>query len=341
MSGALARRQSTCAPTPSPGPPRACAGRWRGRGRRRRLRRGPHRPRARGAGRGAVRPRGGAVHPDRVDGQRARAAALVGPGQEVLCESRPTSRAPSSAPTVRSSASPCAPGATSAARSTSRRSGRCTPPTWARSSCARPRSRWSTRTTSPGDRCSRSATCRRCALGRAAGLRGAHRRRPDLERPRRHRHPARGVRRGRRRDGGLPVQGARRAGRLADGRLGRGDRARRGCGASGWAAGCARSACSPPPALHALDHHLERLAEDHAHAALLAQACGVDPAARDQHRGRRRPDAAGFVARPASRGAGRGGRPARGRLLTHLDVDRAAVEQAAGVLGEDPKRYPG
>src|SRR3954453_1118110 len=29
--------------------------------------------------------------------------------------------------------------------------------------------------------------------------------------------------------------------------------------------------------LHALDHHLERLADDHAHARLLAEACGVDP----------------------------------------------------------------
>ena len=30
--------------------------------------------------------------------------------------------------------------------------------------------------------------------------------------------------------------------------------------------------------LHALDHHVERLADDHAHARLLAEACGVDPA---------------------------------------------------------------
>lgn len=33
--------------------------------------------------------------------------------------------------------------------------------------------------------------------------------------------------------------------------------------------------------LHALDHHLERLADDHAHARLLAEACGVDPATVD------------------------------------------------------------
>ena len=29
--------------------------------------------------------------------------------------------------------------------------------------------------------------------------------------------------------------------------------------------------------LYALDHHVERLAEDHEHARLLAEACGNDP----------------------------------------------------------------
>ena len=55
--------------------------------------------------------------------------------------------------------------------------------------------------------------------------------------------------------------------------------------------------------LHALDHHVERLADDHAHARLLAEACGADPASvRLQHR-RRRP--------PRRRGVRRGrrGRP--------------------------------
>jgi len=33
--------------------------------------------------------------------------------------------------------------------------------------------------------------------------------------------------------------------------------------------------------LHALEHHVDRLAEDHAHARLLAEACGVDPASVD------------------------------------------------------------
>jgi len=35
--------------------------------------------------------------------------------------------------------------------------------------------------------------------------------------------------------------------------------------------------------LYALDHHLERLADDHAHARLIAEACGQDPAAVDSN----------------------------------------------------------
>ena len=86
--------------------------------------------------------------------------------------------------------------------------------------------------------------------------------------------------------------------------------------------------------LHALDHHLERLADDHEHARLLAQACGVDPAGVDTnivvvpH-----DDAAGFVARAAEAGvrvAAVG--PRTVRLVTHLDVDRAAAERAATLL---------
>ena len=88
--------------------------------------------------------------------------------------------------------------------------------------------------------------------------------------------------------------------------------------------------------LHALDHHLERLADDHEHARLLAQACGVDPAGVDTnivvvpH-----DDAAGFVARAAEAGvrvAAVG--PRTVRLVTHLDVDRAAAERAATLLAE-------
>ena len=86
--------------------------------------------------------------------------------------------------------------------------------------------------------------------------------------------------------------------------------------------------------LHALDHHLDRLAEDHAHARLLAEACGVDPAGVDTnivvvpH-----DDAAGFVARAAEAGVRISAvGPRTVRLVTHLDVDHTAAERAASVL---------
>ena len=45
--------------------------------------------------------------------------------------------------------------------------------------------------------------------------------------------------------------------------------------------GCGRSAILAAAGLHALDHHVERLADDHEHARPLAEACGVDPATVD------------------------------------------------------------
>jgi threonine aldolase len=86
--------------------------------------------------------------------------------------------------------------------------------------------------------------------------------------------------------------------------------------------------------LHALDHHVDRLADDHDHARLLAEACGIDPASVDTnivvvpHE-----DAPAFV-----RGAKEEGvlasavGPRTVRLVTHLDVTRADAERAAGVL---------
>ena len=89
--------------------------------------------------------------------------------------------------------------------------------------------------------------------------------------------------------------------------------------------------------LHALDHHVDRLADDHEHARLLAEACGVDPARVETNIVVvPQPDAtatASFVARAAEHGvrvATVG--PTTVRLVTHLDVSRAQVEQAAGVL---------
>ncbi len=86
--------------------------------------------------------------------------------------------------------------------------------------------------------------------------------------------------------------------------------------------------------LHALDHHLERLADDHEHARLLAEACGVDPAGVDTNIVVvPTDDSAGFVARAAEAGVRVGAvGPRTVRLVTHLDVDRAAVEKAAAAL---------
>jgi threonine aldolase len=86
--------------------------------------------------------------------------------------------------------------------------------------------------------------------------------------------------------------------------------------------------------LYALDHHLERLAEDHAHAKLLAERLGVDPATVETNM-----VVVDGVAAPAVAEAAKGegvlvGQvgPRKLRLVTHLDVDRAGVERAADVL---------
>jgi threonine aldolase len=86
--------------------------------------------------------------------------------------------------------------------------------------------------------------------------------------------------------------------------------------------------------LHALDHHVERLAEDHDHARLLAEACGVDPDEVDTNIVVvNRADALDFVAAAREHGvlvSAVG--PTVVRLVTHLDVTRADAEQAAAVL---------
>lgn len=86
--------------------------------------------------------------------------------------------------------------------------------------------------------------------------------------------------------------------------------------------------------LYALDHHLERLAEDHAHARLLAEACGVDPAGVDTNIVvLERADAPAYVAAAAEAGVRVSAvGPTTVRLVTHLDVTRADAERAAAVL---------
>jgi threonine aldolase len=86
--------------------------------------------------------------------------------------------------------------------------------------------------------------------------------------------------------------------------------------------------------LHALDHHVERLAEDHEHARLLAEACGVDPATVETNIVVvPRSDAADFVAAAGDEGVRISAvGPAVVRLVTHLDITREDAEKAAAIL---------
>jgi threonine aldolase len=88
--------------------------------------------------------------------------------------------------------------------------------------------------------------------------------------------------------------------------------------------------------LHALDHNLERLAEDHEHARLLAEACGVDPASVDTNIVVVPMDDPGrVVAAAREEGVLVSAVGATSlRMVTHLDVSRADAEQAAGVLAK-------
>jgi threonine aldolase len=99
-------------------------------------------------------------------------------------------------------------------------------------------------------------------------------------------------------------------------------------------------------ALYALDHHVERLAEDHANARAFAHAIRelrhlrVDPEAVETNLvlfdlDPPLPDAAAVVARMQAKGVLLGAvGPRRIRAVTHLDVTRAEVLQAARALHE-------
>ena len=87
-------------------------------------------------------------------------------------------------------------------------------------------------------------------------------------------------------------------------------------------------------ALYALDHHVDRLADDHARAKRLAEGIGIDPdevetnfvAIAD-------PDGDG-IARAAAAGVALGDlRPGWLRAVTHLDVTDDDVDAAVEALG--------
>jgi len=88
--------------------------------------------------------------------------------------------------------------------------------------------------------------------------------------------------------------------------------------------------------LHALEHHLERLAEDHEHARLLAEACGADPSGVDTNIVVVDvPDAAAVVEAARADGvliSALG--PRTVRLVTHLDISREQTDEAAVVLAK-------
>jgi threonine aldolase len=88
--------------------------------------------------------------------------------------------------------------------------------------------------------------------------------------------------------------------------------------------------------LHALDHHVERLAEDHENARVLAEACGVDPASVDTNIVVVDvPDAVAVVAAAREHDVLASAVGARAlRLVTHLDVTREQTQVAATVLAK-------
>jgi threonine aldolase len=88
--------------------------------------------------------------------------------------------------------------------------------------------------------------------------------------------------------------------------------------------------------LYALDHHVERLADDHARAKRLAAGIGIDPATVETNFVPI-PDDPDLRERLAERGVGVGGlRPGWLRAVTHLDIGDAdvdlAIERMQGVL---------
>ena len=258
-----------------------------GRGGRRRLRRGPDRQRARAAGRRPARPRGGAVHADRLDGQPARrcGCSCARPGAALR------RRRPRRAGRARRAAAALG-GITTRTWSADR--GRLDPDAVAAHDPPGRRA-------APGlDRCDRGGEHPqlrrrhgRQPLGemRAAAradrrdaARAAPRRRPAVERPRRQRG-----RRSRRTAAlrhrlGLPVEGPRRAGRVAARVVAPSAIAEARVWRKRLGGGMRQVGILAAAGLHALDHHVERLADDHARARRLAETVAaaapgaVDPA---------------------------------------------------------------
>jgi threonine aldolase len=86
--------------------------------------------------------------------------------------------------------------------------------------------------------------------------------------------------------------------------------------------------------LYALDHHVERLADDHARAKRLAEGIGLDPATVDTNFVAI-PDEPGLRERLLERGIGVSDlRPGWLRAVTHLDVGEDEIERAIEAMQE-------
>jgi threonine aldolase len=82
--------------------------------------------------------------------------------------------------------------------------------------------------------------------------------------------------------------------------------------------------------LYALDHNVERLADDHARAKRLAAGLGIDPATVETNFVPL-PDEPGLRERLSERGVGVGDlRPGWLRAVTHLDIGDEEIDQAIG-----------
>ncbi|MEJ7707953.1 MAG: beta-eliminating lyase-related protein [Nocardioidaceae bacterium] len=86
--------------------------------------------------------------------------------------------------------------------------------------------------------------------------------------------------------------------------------------------------------LYALDHHLQRLADDHAHARLIAEAAGLNAAEVDTNIVViETEDAAGLVSRCREEGVLLSAVGAKVvRAVTHLDVDESQARKAAKIV---------
>ena len=102
-----------------------------------------------------------------------------------------------------------------------------------------------------------------------------------------------------------------------------------------WGGSFRQSGIVAAACLYALDHHVERLAEDHENARHLAEGLAqlpgveIDPGSVETNIVVAEvPDAAGLAARLAERGVEVSTPGGRLRCVTHLDVDRRGIEGA-------------